>query len=939
MSINWKQINNRFNSSKHNNTISNNSFFNAISSNSESNLVGIKTKYLYGNENLNTYIGNNTNNGLVFKADTTNINHTINDNSTNLITFQNGKAGIGYINNNSLDGAFIGSTTGNKIILYSSDNNNFIPDLDRSIIVDESGNLAIHVLRTEEYTDIITNEIKRYALQVDGSIKVKGNFIVDGSLISQDITDTSGDVLIGGAMYVFGDEGTGTVTNEIGNTINVTDFYDNNKNNNDHGRLWVFRNAYFLSNVDISGDLNIYTIVDNSNNNNKISFASDNLLQYQTEFGKIFIGCNNTDYAHFETDRAKFWFDKTVSFNQNIEMYTSGLVIDQNRNIYANSILVNTTTPNGNKMNVQGNAVINGTLDIKNLDINGSNFTDQNRNIYANSILVNTNTADGKKMNVQGNALIGGNLDLQSIDINGENVIDSNKNVYVNDISANDISVNNISANDIYSTQLNTNTLLLNNSNASIIDTKSISFGNISGYGNNNYIWIAKVPVSTPNCSSTFYIEYDQAGVHHKIVFNIINVYNNPSLSILNNHTWTATQAFLNIRLQYANDHDFDNNIYGTMWLSVQVLQSSNSRSLRVTKVGDGIQHSTLGISLEPPSDVVLTDIITYNINKDVGLSSSKDISGNNIYGNIFYGSGEGLTDISQNSVLNLVSDLQTINNSIDTINTTLDTKLNVDSSNTDVSFNNLDISGNLSAKTLLVNSNDLEGRQMNVQGNAIINGTLDLQNLDINGINVIDSDRSIQNIVDIELRNNTRITQDLSYLYLQSDERIVCSRYFTGDVQDLYARNIYSNGILTLGYNQQKFVVTSIADITLSSTEIKNNVINMFSYQYNTSNSITIDISINDSTDIIDNTITQLQFINLNTGKFTLTIKVSTPSNNGKLYYGGNQYGGINNYNFSGYYIVLENLGEYFPCSIELVKLTENIYIIRNYTGYIVIN
>lgn len=78
---------------------------------------------------------------------------------------------------------------------------------------------------------------------------------------------------------------------------------------------------------------------------------SNNLVFIDSSYGRIEIGSLNTGWAHFLTDRPRFFFEKTTSFDGPIEIYDGSIennevVIDNQRNIHIRSAIFDDTSNN-----------------------------------------------------------------------------------------------------------------------------------------------------------------------------------------------------------------------------------------------------------------------------------------------------------------------------------------------------------------------------------------------------------------------------------------------------------------------------------------------------------------------------------------------------------------------------------------------------------------
>ena len=103
-------------------------------------------------------------------------------------------------------------------------------------------------------------------------------------------------------------------------------YYDNSKKFETHG-----------SGATITGRL------DMSDNNCQLSQGSTSRLRITSGYGYVNIGSANSGYAHFETDRNKFYFNKQVEWDGHIMPYSSntydlGTSSTRWRNIYTNDL-------------------------------------------------------------------------------------------------------------------------------------------------------------------------------------------------------------------------------------------------------------------------------------------------------------------------------------------------------------------------------------------------------------------------------------------------------------------------------------------------------------------------------------------------------------------------------------------------------------------------
>ena len=79
-----------------------------------------------------------------------------------------------------------------------------------------------------------------------------------------------------------------------------------------NGGFGIYRSQTNVFNVSSSGVVKI-------GNGVQLSTSSDgNRLKIQTSYGNVTIGSYNSDWCHFSTDRAKFWFEKNVHVNGEI---------------------------------------------------------------------------------------------------------------------------------------------------------------------------------------------------------------------------------------------------------------------------------------------------------------------------------------------------------------------------------------------------------------------------------------------------------------------------------------------------------------------------------------------------------------------------------------------------------------------------------------------
>ena len=103
---------------------------------------------------------------------------------------------------------------------------------------------------------------------------------------------------------------------------------------------------YYDNNKKLETQANGVTVtgrIDMSDNNCQLSQASTSRLRITSGYGYINIGSANSGYVHFETDRAKFYFNKQVEWDGHIMPYANntydlGTSSTRWRNVYTNDL-------------------------------------------------------------------------------------------------------------------------------------------------------------------------------------------------------------------------------------------------------------------------------------------------------------------------------------------------------------------------------------------------------------------------------------------------------------------------------------------------------------------------------------------------------------------------------------------------------------------------
>lgn len=98
-----------------------------------------------------------------------------------------------------------------------------------------------------------------YTLFVDGSTRMTGDIIVDGSFIGVDTLGVSGEIAAEGSLFILGTSytaGGGAVQNDLGNTFDPHAFYQSYPTTR-HGQLFVFNDSTFWSGADVCGNLRV----------------------------------------------------------------------------------------------------------------------------------------------------------------------------------------------------------------------------------------------------------------------------------------------------------------------------------------------------------------------------------------------------------------------------------------------------------------------------------------------------------------------------------------------------------------------------------------------------------------------------------------------------------------------------------------------------------
>jgi len=248
----WQNTSSRTKTGYHEYVLSESTYSINTSVKNVGNISNIETQKIYGKLDIsNAWAGNTNYTGLEIISPAVNFIHPTDNTSTTRLSIQNGKTLMGYRNESDVSGAFIEGGPGEKVILYnrdSGDSQNNIIDISRALVIDNDGNIAIHA---EQSSDI------SFDLFVNGNVRILGDLELDGSsnIVSHD--EISGNIRVGRSLFVFGDDGTGTMTNSLGNTIDTNQIYNEHQLGSDYGELWVTNNATLLANLTVSGDIHM----------------------------------------------------------------------------------------------------------------------------------------------------------------------------------------------------------------------------------------------------------------------------------------------------------------------------------------------------------------------------------------------------------------------------------------------------------------------------------------------------------------------------------------------------------------------------------------------------------------------------------------------------------------------------------------------------------
>ena len=96
------------------------------------------------------------------------------------------------------------------------------------------------------------------------------------------------------------------------------------QSNNTHGTWFGTRFVQYLSNGKVDGKVRAsqYYLGDDSN---YITGGGSGAIRSQTSYGYVDVGAQNSSYAHIQTDRPQFYFNKTVYVDGDIYKYTGAL--------------------------------------------------------------------------------------------------------------------------------------------------------------------------------------------------------------------------------------------------------------------------------------------------------------------------------------------------------------------------------------------------------------------------------------------------------------------------------------------------------------------------------------------------------------------------------------------------------------------------------------
>jgi hypothetical protein len=119
------------------------------------------------------------------------------------------------------------------------------------------------------------------------------------------------------------------------------------QSNNTHGTWFGTRFVQYLSNGKVDGKVRAseYYLGDDSN---YITGGGSGAIRSQTSYGYVDVGAQNSSYAHIQTDRPQFYFNKTVYVDGDIYKYTGGLPYLHSGNYSSYALPLSGGTVSGN---------------------------------------------------------------------------------------------------------------------------------------------------------------------------------------------------------------------------------------------------------------------------------------------------------------------------------------------------------------------------------------------------------------------------------------------------------------------------------------------------------------------------------------------------------------------------------------------------------------